>query len=212
MKTAACSAAGRSREAGDGMIRLRYGNTNTYLLTGSGGSLLIDTDYAGTLPAFFREIKKQQILVEDITYLLATHYHPDHMGLVRELMELGVGLLLVDVQLPFVHFSDPIFRREPRLGFRPVREQDAMVIRCSQSRGFLRTLGISGEILHTPSHSEDSVSMVLDNGDCFVGDLEPMEYLAAYEDNGKLRADWERITERRPKRIFYSHVNEKILE
>ena len=165
------------------MIRLRYGNTNTYLLTGSGGSLLIDTDYAGTLPAFFREIKKQQILVEDITYLLATHYHPDHMGLVRELMELGVGLLLVDVQLPFVHFSDPIFRREPRLGFRPVREQDAMVIRCS----------------------------VLDNGDCFVGDLEPMEYLAAYEDNGKLRADWERITERRPKRIFYSHVNEKIL-
>ena len=189
MKTAACSAAGRSREAGDGMIRLRYGNTNTYLLTGSGGSLLIDTDYAGTLPAFFREIKKQQILVEDITYLLATHYHPDHMGLVRELMELGLGLLL----------------------FRPVREQDAMVIRCSQSRGFLRTLGISGEILHTPSHSEDSVSVVLDNGDCFVGDLEPMEYLAAYEDNGKLRADWERITERRPKRIFYSHVNEKIL-
>ena len=41
------------------MIRLRYGNTNTYLLTGSGGSLLIDTDYAGTLPAFFREIKKR---------------------------------------------------------------------------------------------------------------------------------------------------------
>ena len=30
------------------IIRLRYGNTNTFLV---GGRLLVDTDYAGTLPA-----------------------------------------------------------------------------------------------------------------------------------------------------------------
>ena len=34
-------------------IRLRYGNTNTYYVPGSDGGILVDTDYAGTLPSFF---------------------------------------------------------------------------------------------------------------------------------------------------------------
>ena len=55
------------------ITKLKYGNTNTYFIDG----LLIDTDYAGTLPAFFREIKKNGIAVSDIKYILATHYHPD---------------------------------------------------------------------------------------------------------------------------------------
>ena len=191
------------------MIRLRYGNTNTYLLSGVGGSLLIDTDYAGTLPAFYRAIKGHGIQVRDIAYVLATHYHPDHMGLISALMEQGVGLLLMDVQVPFVHFSDPIFRREKHLHYVPIREQDAAVISCGESRRFLGALGLSGEIVHTPSHSADSVSVILDGGDCFVGDLEPEEYLGAYENNEALRDDWERIKRFRPRRIFYAHVNEK---
>ena len=191
------------------MINLCYGNTNTYLLTGERGSLLIDTDYAGTLSAFYKEIKRHEVKVRDITYVLATHYHPDHMGLVSQLMEQGVRLLLMDVQLPYVHFSDPIFRRERHLNYRPIREGDATVIRCEESRSFLGTLGICGEIIHTSSHSADSVSVLLDDGDCFVGDLEPMEYLEAYEDNGGLRADWDLILSHQPRRIFSAHVNEK---
>lgn len=50
------------------------------------GSILIDTDYAGTMPAFYKTIKGLGIRVSDITYVLATHYHPDHIGLVSELM------------------------------------------------------------------------------------------------------------------------------
>ncbi len=32
--------------------KLKYGNTNTFFIHGISGNLLIDTDYAGTLPAF----------------------------------------------------------------------------------------------------------------------------------------------------------------
>ena len=60
------------------MIKLRYGNTSTFLLCGDTANLLIDTDYAGTLSAFYKEIKKYGIDVRDITYVMATHYHPDH--------------------------------------------------------------------------------------------------------------------------------------
>ena len=82
---------------------------------GTGGGLLIDTDLAGTLPAFYRAIKEHNIKTRDISYVLATHYHPDHMGLISELMGQGIKLLLMDTQKAHVHFADEIFRRDKRL-------------------------------------------------------------------------------------------------
>ena len=72
------------------MITLRYGNTNTFFLRGSKGGLLVDTDMAGTLSGFYRAIKAGGVSMKEITYVLATHYHPDHMGLIGELMAQGV--------------------------------------------------------------------------------------------------------------------------
>ena len=69
------------------MIRLRYGNTNTFLIPAARGYLLLDTDYAGTLPAFYRAIKTNAVQVKEIGWVLATHYHPDHMGLIPDLMK-----------------------------------------------------------------------------------------------------------------------------
>ena len=191
------------------ITKLKYGNTNTFLIRGTKGNLLIDTDYAGTLPAFYRAIKEQSIRVCDIHYVLATHYHPDHIGLVSELMKQGVKQLLMDTQLPFVHFSDGIFARDKRLQYEPISEDTATVISFAESRAFFGNLGIHGEIVATPSHSEDSISLILDSGECFVGDLEPMEYLDAYEQKEELKRDWELIMRHAPKTIYYAHVNHK---
>ena len=191
------------------MIKLRYGNTNTFYIAGAKGGLLIDTDYAGTLPQFFKAIKTACIDISDISYMLATHYHPDHIGIVSELQKLGVTLLIVDVQHSSVHFADDIFFRDNRLNYKPIDENVAKVISCAESRSFLCSIGISGEIIYTPSHSEDSVSIILDDGNCIVGDLEPVEYLAAYDHNPRLKSDWEQIMSYHPKRILSSHANEK---
>ena len=191
------------------MIKLRYGNTNTFYIAGANGGLLIDTDYAGTLPQFFKAIKTACIDISDISYMLATHYHPDHIGIVSELQKLGVTLLIVDVQHSSVHFADDIFFRDKRLNYKPIDENVAKVISCTESRSFLCSIGISGEIIYTPSHSEDSVSIILDDGNCIVGDLEPVEYLAAYDHNPRLKSDWEQIMSYHPKRILSAHANEK---
>ncbi len=192
------------------MDKLKYGNTNTFFIRGDQGGLLIDTDYAGTLPAFYKAMKNADIRIADIKYVLATHYHPDHMGLVGQLVEQGIELLLVDVQKEAVHFSDKIFEKD-KLPFSVINEADAEIISCGESRKMLSTIGISGEIIHTPSHSKDSVSLILDNGSCFVGDLEPLEYLAAYENNEALKNDWDRIMSYYPKMIFFAHRPEKKL-
>ncbi|MBP1546807.1 MAG: MBL fold metallo-hydrolase [Oscillospiraceae bacterium] len=191
--------------------RLRYGNTNTFFIRGAKGNLLIDTDYAGTLPLFFKEIKKHNIDVRDITYILATHYHPDHMGIISELMKYGIRLLLIDAQTEYVNFSDSIFSRDSRLKYEPIKTDNAVCISCEESRQFLGDMGIDGEIIQTVSHSKDSISVMLDSGICFVGDLEPIEYLAAYDDNTALKEDWERVMSYDPKVIYYSHANEKIM-
>ena len=72
-------------------------------------------------------------------------------------------------------------------------------------------MGILGEIVPTVSHSEDSISLVLDNGVCIVGDIEPVEYLDAYVESAKLKADWKLVMSYNPKLIYYAHANEKML-
>ena len=193
------------------LIKIRYGNTNTYFIKGTDAGLLVDTDFAGTLPALYKAIKAQGIHVSDITYLLCTHYHPDHCGLASELMAQGVKLVVMETQLGSVHYSDPIFARMPDLHYVPGDESKALVLSSADSRSFLSKMGINGEIISTPSHSEDSICIKLDEGICLAGDLEPYEYLAAYADNAALDLDWDRVLSYAPKRICYAHANEKIM-
>jgi len=194
------------------VTKLKYGNTNTYFIRGAKGSIMLDTDYAGTLQMFYKEIKKNGISLKDITYIIATHYHPDHMGLVGELVSMGVKFLVMDIQVQNLHFSDEIFSRDKTLRFLPsVPENKAEVIACKDSRAFLAELGIDGEIISTPSHSEDSITLVLDSGDCFVGDLEPMEYIDGYEKNSALKSDWEKVMSFSPRAIHYGHSPKKVL-
>ncbi len=190
------------------MITLKYGNTNTFFIPGNGGGLLFDTDYAGTLPRLYKALKQNGISLQDIRYLLVSHYHPDHMGLVGDLAAQGVKLVLLDVQKDHVRFSDPIFERA-RLPYKPVDVSNAVVISCEESREFLAGIGIRGQIISTPSHSEDSISLLLDEGVGLVGDLEPLEYLEAYEENEALRRDWEHVLSFHPRRVLYAHRPER---
>ncbi len=148
-------------------VRIRYGNTNTFLV---GGRLLVDTDYAGKMREFFKALKAANIRLDSITHVMATHYHPDHCGLIGELQLNGVKLVVLETQVESIHFPDHIFERD-KLKFVPIDESKAEIIRLEESREFLNSLNIFGEIIDTPSHSKDSVSLILDNGDCIVGDL-----------------------------------------
>ena len=189
---------------------LKYSNTNTYLIEGDKGKVLFDTGWAGTMPAFCRCMGDLHVSAQDIDFLLISHFHPDHMGIIGSLVQQGAKLLLLDVQKDQIHYSDYIFKRD-HLPFVPLEESQAVVISCKESREFLGKLGIQGEIIHTPSHSPDSISLILDNGDCLVGDLEPYEYIEGYEDNTRLKEDWEKILSHHPKRIFYAHAPERVI-
>ena len=195
------------------LAEIKYGNTNTYLIRGTKANLLIDTDYAGTLPAFYKAIKNIGIMVSDIGYVMATHYHPDHIGLISELMEQGVMLVIVESQVPFVHYSDYIFEREPDLNYKPIDESKAIILAVSDARRFFENeIGADTEILDMTSHGEGSIAVSLDHGnDIIVGDIEPLEYMDAYEKGTPYRNDWDRILQRSPRRVYYAHMGSRVI-
>jgi len=79
-----------------------------------------------------------------------------------------------------------------------------VTIPFTQSRALLSNIGIPGEILPTPGHSDDSVSLLLDDGSAFTGDLTPLE--AAFGEAGELvRASWRLLRERGAKRVYPGH-------
>ena len=192
-------------------IKLKYGNTNTFLIQGKDANLLIDTDWAGTFHAFCKKIKENGIKLSEITHVIATHYHPDHIGIISELAESGAKLIILDSQLPYIHFADEIFAKDKNLKYKPIDDKKATIIKTSEGRIFLKSLGIDGEIIQTPSHSEDSISIILDDGGCFAGDLEPYEYIAGYDGNKALEDDWDKILKSKAKTVHFSHRCEIVL-
>ena len=187
------------------VTELHYSSTNTYLISGSKGILLFDTGWAGTFRAFCREMGKLGIPVQKISYILISHFHPDHYGIAQEIAEYGPTIAVADVQCEHIHAADAVLMREPEKDFRPIDDRRIRVVSRGSSRSFLQEMGIEGEIIATPGHSEDSISLCLDDGSLFVGDLNPLYELEMHRGT-RIGESWELLLARHPKTIFYGHA------
>ena len=186
---------------------LKYGNTNCYYIKGEKGSILVDTDWAGTLQAFYKKVK--ELNITNIDYLLITHYHPDHMGIAQDIIDnMNIKLLVIDVQKGYIHCSDQIFEKNNDINFKPINAQP-LIISCEDSRSFLNDLGINGEIIYTPGHSDDSISLILDDGIALVGDLYDLNSATAFNDE-KINNSWNKILKHDIWKIYYGHHEQNI--
>jgi len=100
-------------------------------------------------------LSRMGVPLQEILYALATHYHIDHAGLGQELKLAGVPLLVMDVQEAAI----PLMKRftKPRDHYVEITTYDNLTISCAESRALLERIGIAGQIVHTPGHSDDSV-------------------------------------------------------
>lgn len=187
------------------IAELRYTNTNTYLIRGKRTSLLFDTGWAGTLPAFFRALGEAKLTVQEIGLIVISHFHPDHMGIAQEIADAGAQVVILDVQRDFVHASDGILLREDK-GFKPIDDSRLTVISESESGRFLASHGFSGELIHTPGHSDDSISLWLKKERAlFVGDLNPLYELEMHKGT-QIGESWEKLLALKPKTVYYGHA------
>ncbi len=193
------------------ITELKYSNTNTYLIEGDKGTILFDTGWAGTFGAFCKELGEKHKKLQDIGFILISHFHPDHMGIAGEIAEYGPKVLVVDLQLPYIHYSDAVFEKEHNKYFKPLSESDIQVISIDESRAFLGSIGIKGEIIHTPGHSDDSISLFLDEGSLFVGDLNPLYELEMHTGT-EIEKSWKHLLSLSPRKVYYGHAITAVLD
>lgn len=184
----------------DSLITLTVNSTHFYLIDCKGGKLLVDAGWS--LEQFTGQLKAYHIPVTAIRYVMFTHHHPDHAGLVQNIKDLsGARLIIHEKQIPFLENLRAYYQKKG--GYTPIRVENSDLV--SPSRTVLQSIGVSGEILETPGHSDDSISLALDNGAAFIGDLTASE-LVLPENEIYVRKSWKKLLDHGAKWFYHSHT------
>ena len=153
------------------IVNVGYRSTNFWVISAGTSRLLFDLGWPGTMGAMRANLDRMGVPLREIRYGLASHYHIDHAGLAQELKLAGIPLLVLETQVAAI----PLMKRwtKPQDHYVDITLDDNLVISFAESRPLLQRMGISGQIVATPGHSDDSVSLVLDEGAVFTGNLTP---------------------------------------
>jgi ribonuclease/clavin/mitogillin len=188
--------------SGKPIVNVGYRSTNYWVVGAGRFRLLFDLGWPGTMGALLASMRRMSVPLAVIRFGLASHYHIDHAGLAQELRRAGVRLLLMETQVHAV-LQMKAFTK-PRDHYLEITTDDLEPVCFAESRALLKEIGLEGEILSTPGHSADSVSLLLDDGSAFTGDLPPEEIPAA--GNADLvRASWRLLRERGARQVYPAH-------
>ena len=184
------------------IINVGYRSTNYWIVSAGASRLLVDLGWPETMGMMRTNLRRMGVPIEEIRYGLATHYHIDHAGLAQELKQAGIPLLVIDVQVGAIpHMKN---WTKPRDHYVEITPHDNIIIHFSESRRVLGEIGIPGEIIHTPGHSDDSISLVLDDGSAFTGDLTHPDF-AENQQAAVVTASWQLLRKRAAVRIYPAH-------
>lgn len=160
---------------------------------------LIDTGVASSSNVILDYIIKTGRKPEEISLIVQTHAHPDHIGSTKAIKEAtGCFVAIHSLEKTWLEDIDVQFRERPVPGFHDLVGGSVTVDRSLQG-GETIDLGnnLTLQVIHTPGHSKGSISLlcrednVLFTGDAIVlpGDLPIYEdYEAMIQSLEKLKA------------------------
>jgi glyoxylase-like metal-dependent hydrolase (beta-lactamase superfamily II) len=182
------------------IVDVGYRSTHYWVVSAGRSRFLVDIGWPGTLGTMKASLQRMGVPIQETRYALATHYHIDHAGLAEEMKREGVKLLVIDFQVPHI----PVMKTwtKPVDNYLDISLVGNTVITCAESRALLRQIGIAGEILPTPGHSEHCVSLLLDSGEVFTGDLPPEAFAF---DNPTALATWQMLRRHGAAMVYPAH-------
>jgi hydroxyacylglutathione hydrolase len=150
----------------------------------SDGVILIDSGPFPNITQFKRALQTASIEPKEIQLIILTHGHFDHIGSVQVINDLtGAQVLLHKKDVNLLVESNPTVPQGlttwGKIGNRLLRliapyvhttlfEVDILI---GDDDFSLAEYGIPGKIIHTPGHTKGSISVVMESGEAFVGDL-----------------------------------------
>jgi hydroxyacylglutathione hydrolase len=163
--------------------KVKLGVCNCYVIR-EGGTLLVDAGPPRQEKRFIRKLLSLSINPEDISLIFITHGHLDHIGSlhgIKAITEAEVAVNhrekeVVEQALKPVPKGVTVWGRFlimlMKLSQKNISYESTPVdISLDDAAFSLTSYGIDGKILPTPGHSSGSMSLLLESGDAFVGDL-----------------------------------------
>ena len=198
----------------------------SYLIETVESLFLVDGGMVGTGDRVLRRIAKIGRLPGELRFALVTHAHIDHFGGLAEVQQasgcsivchpshvdtLRAGGGLVS---PGLNFFAKCY--EVIAGFALPKMRLPRLERVSgvEDGSSMERFGLDGRILYTPGHSTGDLTVVLDDGSAFVGDLvqgprlpglTPPEFSIMAVDEPAMLASWRALIDSGAKRLFPGH-------
>jgi hydroxyacylglutathione hydrolase len=207
--------------------RLPMGICNCYLIK-EDGLVLVDAgppNHAGKLR---QKLQPLSIEPTDITLMLLTHGHYDHIGsasgvkaltgckvaishrekewVEQALRPLPPGIGVWGISLAALMRIMTLFVKFPA---------SSVDIELGDEEFPLHPFGVNGKVLHTPGHSSGSMSLLLDTGEAFVGDLAMNGFPTRIgpgmpifgDDRDAIKASWRLLLDNGARWIYPAHGN-----
>lgn len=190
------------------------------------GTVLIDGGAPGKVSDFSQKIEALSIDPEEVALIILTHGHWDHIGSAKEIKEI-TGARIAMHQNDMESLEKGIKSNPPgatawgKIVIRAVQitmplfkiPSTSVDIVVGDEGLSLHEYGIRGEVIHTPGHSPGSISLLLETGDVFVGDLAmnsfPLRLTPGLpifaEDMQQVKESWKLLLDKGAKTVYPAH-------
>lgn len=145
----------------EGAIMERF--VYVYLIYGTDRVCLIDTGIASSEEAIYDYLRKTGRRASDISLIIQTHSHPDHIGAARNIKgETGCAVAAHPLEKAWIENVQLQARERPVPGFDSLVAGSLAVDRTLEDGDvFDLGCGLKLQVFHTPGHSRGSISILL---------------------------------------------------
>ena len=216
------------------IYQIPLGPANCYLIENEKGEMiLIDCGIPYKDKIFVKKMKELSLELNKIKLIIITHGHWDHIGsaaAIKKLTGAKIAMHLLDknylekVEVPPIPIginwwgrftAQTLVRGVAALIPKIIQPTEVDIVLNDQLS--LEDYGIPGKIIHTPGHSFGSVSVILDSGEAFIGDMAvkgpPLRFNLGLpiwvDDLDKLKESWIKLLKMEHVEIFYPSHGEK---